>query len=70
MEMWNAGADVDQKEDPVHFVVVIHAAERDGRMAPDALAPTAAVAIIAVWKNLRGENKRENHTHFWQEVTA
>jgi len=70
MEMWNAGDDVDQKEEPVHFVVVDHAAERDGKMAPDALAPTAAVAITAVWKNLRGENKRENHSQFWQEGTA
>ena len=48
MKMWHAGNNVELKEGPVRFVVVDHAADRDGQMAPDALVPMVAMITPAV----------------------
>ena len=61
MKMWSAGDNVEVKEGPVRFVVVVHAANRETQMAQDAMAPTAAMAITAVWsKKVQPNHLRSN----------
>ena len=56
-KIWIAGYHVEKKEGPVLFVVAALAADRDGQMESDVLAPMAAMAITVVW------SKKVQHNH-------
>ena len=49
MKMWTAGDNVEGKEGPVLSVAMVLAADKDGQLAWDALAPMAAKTITVVW---------------------